>query len=376
MISFKHLVIGASVIVPPFLSPVFAPSPSTSSSEAIQNPASASNTDVSTVQTGSSPDVPFPDSLDGLKDELDIPGSNHSGTPAPKLQSTEEILEDEYDFSRSDLKPSDVAPYYDRARPPSTILYFNEPGSPEVLSRKNRKKGGEIVLSFSNQALAGRIAFERSKDAKLAGAATGPSTAPNTSYLPLGEDAWRVLRFTPGKTGQGKPIALRKSPSEALQGPDFSLDALNEEDPGSLLKIQSKVLSFGHSGELLLSIEDGGVLLDGAGADLVLYENVFPIGGDKLYQEFARVGVSESLDENSFRWFDCLPEQGRLKGCAGVVPTVEGGDAFDLAAVGMQKARFIKIRDWGKNYNNSGVNTEGFDLDAVRLLHAFKPVQN
>lgn len=68
---------------------------------------------------------------------------------------------------------------------------------------------------------------------------------------------------------------------------------------------------------------------------------------------------------------------GGYPGCAGVAlvyasstngidatdPEVAGGDAFDLADIGVAQARFVRIRDAGLG-SPAGV-ASGFDLDAI-----------
>jgi hypothetical protein len=71
---------------------------------------------------------------------------------------------------------------------------------------------------------------------------------------------------------------------------------------------------------------------------------------------------------------------GRFAGCAGVTPTlaydadgavpldpaVTGGDTFDLADVGLARARFVRVRD----VSNAGATpSAGFDLDAVGIFN-------
>ena len=57
-----------------------------------------------------------------------------------------------------------------------------------------------------------------------------------------------------------------------------------------------------------------------------------------------------------------------------MVPTDEGGDLFDLSEVGAAEAKFIWIKDTGKNKNKPGTwwPTEGADIDNVRLIHAYQ----
>ena len=49
-------------------------------------------------------------------------------------------------------------------------------------------------------------------------------------------------------------------------------------------------------------------------------------------------------------------------------PAKAGGDAFDLAELGVSSARFVRIRDGGTGHY-SGVSG-GFDLDAIAAVHA------
>ena len=48
-------------------------------------------------------------------------------------------------------------------------------------------------------------------------------------------------------------------------------------------------------------------------------------------------------------------------------PDTAGGDAFDLAALGLEKAAFIKIVDSGVNTYDS--DSGGFDLDAIAVVN-------
>ncbi len=356
------------------------------------------------------------------------PKPDEPAPAAPAGSEDERVVEERFDLSQSDLKPSDVAPFYNPMYPPHRIAYYQFPdGEPQVFlprgetpagtaNRENSRPApsglydpsseGDRVLRLSNPALIDGILAGRSKEispeanievtpvsqdspssgssssGSSGGSADGSSAPPPPKRIRLPENAWRPVRFNRGKTDSGGVIALRAPIEFSLRGPDFTLDEIDEEDPDALLNLQKKVLSFGHGGSLLLEITGGGELLDGLGADFVIYENVFSYGGGKLYQEFARVGVSPSPDLASFRWFECRPDLGRISGCAGVVPTAKGGDTFDLASIGVKNARFILIQDLGNNANinkgkdrkgkaKEGKNTEGFDLDSLRMIHAY-----
>jgi hypothetical protein len=134
------------------------------------------------------------------------------------------------------------------------------------------------------------------------------------------------------------------------------------------------VLSLGRGGEIVLGFDRE--ILDGEGPDLLVFEN--PFSG---FVETAVVGASE--DGTTFVEWPCADGEGpAYEGCAGVRsvlsspengvdptdPAVAGGDAFDLGAIGLARARFVRIRDSGKNrYEGS---SGGFDLDAVSIVHA------
>ena len=54
-------------------------------------------------------------------------------------------------------------------------------------------------------------------------------------------------------------------------------------------------------------------------------------------------------------------------GISPVDPAVAGGDLFDLATIGVQRARYIKIMDTGQGHYQG--TTGGFDLDALAVIN-------
>ena len=136
------------------------------------------------------------------------------------------------------------------------------------------------------------------------------------------------------------------------------------------------VLSLGEAGEIVVTFRDLD-LVDGPGVDLIVFEN--PFTG---WAETGVVGVSED-GETWTEWpCDPLDEAGGYPGCAGVAlvyasadngvdardPAVAGGDTFDLAELGVSRARYVRVRDSGANLYD-GVSG-GFDLDAIVLVQA------
>lgn len=134
------------------------------------------------------------------------------------------------------------------------------------------------------------------------------------------------------------------------------------------------VVSLGNGGSITLGFGQR-TMIDGPGADFIVFENAFLIGGDpdQVFAEFGQVEVSE--DGSEWLAFPCDVVTG--VGCAGRTPTLAhpdkaevdvfepdeaGGDAFDLADVGLKSAKFVRISDIVDDHM-------GFDLDAVALIH-------
>ncbi|CAM3583141.1 cell surface protein [Corallococcus sp. ZKHCc1 1396] len=144
------------------------------------------------------------------------------------------------------------------------------------------------------------------------------------------------------------------------------------------------VLSLGRGGFITLEFTDL-LAVDGPGVDLLVFENAFQKYGGDIFAETARVSVSD----DGATWYDfaCDPsdKDGGFPGCAGTHPvhsapdngisptdpTVAGGDGFDLADVGLSRARFVRLTDTG--LNSYGGTSGGFDLDAVAVVNGQPP---
>lgn len=195
-------------------------------------------------------------------------------------------------------------------------------------------------------------------DAAGAGGAGGDHAAPASSF------ASSVVSFTPG-TNAG--YGADEMPEVVLGGP-----VSTGPDAGSL-----DVVSLGVGGEIVLAFDQA--IIDGEGADFIVFENAFRIGGgEKIFEEPGEVAVSD--DGQAWVAFPCDPAAGEHDQCAGIHPvnatdapgysatdpSVSGGDPFDLAAIGVERARFVRIRD--KSAGGAPPNA-GFDLDAVSIVH-------
>lgn len=202
----------------------------------------------------------------------------------------------------------------------------------------------------------------------------GGFEAPDGSVVREDRFVTKVVSFTPGEcAGFGA-----SSMPTVVTGPPIGSGAL----AGSL-----DVVSLGVGGEIVLSFEPNAIV-DGAGTDFLVFENAFNIGGNPQnpLAEPAEIAVSD--DGATWHTFACTPTA-PFAGCAGkspvisapgngvspIDPAVAGGDAFDLAAVGLTRARFVRVRDvsTGPCGGTPKPNTAGFDLDAIAIVNAETP---
>jgi hypothetical protein len=199
-------------------------------------------------------------------------------------------------------------------------------------------------------------------------AADAAATKPSEKELPY---ARHVLEFKPGSNAG---FGQTKFPKVVLGPPKG----------GGTSGGSSDVLSLGEGGEIVLDFGDK-TIVDGDGPDFIVFENAFWQGGNAS-QPFAEPGqVSVSADGKTWVEFPCdlsvTDGAHPFPGCAGVAPTLKydpftvlpldveitGGDAFDLADVSMQEARFVRIQD--RSQTPGLGNSAGFDLDAVGIVN-------
>jgi hypothetical protein len=190
---------------------------------------------------------------------------------------------------------------------------------------------------------------------------SGPSEQEQLDALPY---ARNVVSYDPGEgAGHGQ-----------ARLPDIVLGP-----PGS----STQTLSLGAGGEIVVDFGDR-TIVDDEGADFIVFENPFetPMEDDGIWEELGEVSVS--ADGESWKTFSCDPAPngaGTWPGCAGwrpvedydpldvvpLDPAQTGGDAFDLADIGVTQARYVRIRDLSADKNDP--NAAGFDLNAIGLIH-------
>jgi hypothetical protein len=180
--------------------------------------------------------------------------------------------------------------------------------------------------------------------------------------------AVEVISFNPGP---GAGFGQDKMPDVVLGPP---LPAASTSAGGL------DVVSLGARGEIVLRL--GLPVVDEDGVDLLVFENPFLVDTEEgpSTEPTAEPGeVSVSEDGETFVTFSCTPEAPSPNGCAGYAPVLAGeptdpltagGDAFDLADVGLSAASFVRIVDKGPDADGgtAGISV-GFDLDAIASVH-------
>ncbi|MET0791336.1 MAG: hypothetical protein ABW061_07415 [Polyangiaceae bacterium] len=180
-----------------------------------------------------------------------------------------------------------------------------------------------------------------------------------------------VESFSPGPGSDFGQAAL---PEIVLGPPKGQGDASGSLD----------VVTLGNGGSITLGFAPS-TIVDGPGPDFIVFENAFYVTGSTPPQSFAELGTVEvSEDGDTFRGFPCTASESPYGSCAGwhpvyanpddnsidpTDPSVAGGDAFDLADVGINEARYVRITD---RVDLTGLNGS-FDLDAVAIVHAECP---
>lgn len=188
--------------------------------------------------------------------------------------------------------------------------------------------------------------------------------------------ATKVVSFTPGPCagfGADEMPGVVLGPPVGAGGMQGSLD----------------VVSLGIGGEIVVSFEPNAIV-DGPGPDFIVFENAFYAGGnpDQPAADPGEVSVSE--DGSTWKTYPCPAQATAPYGeCAGwhpvfsapgngispVDPSAAGGEAYDLAELGVKTARFVRIRDRSSATceGQPKPNNLGFDLDAVSIVNAQSP---
>jgi hypothetical protein len=178
-----------------------------------------------------------------------------------------------------------------------------------------------------------------------------------------------------------------------------SLPGIVEGPPvgGGTAHGSTDVVSLGSGGSIVVSFAPNAIV-DGPGDDFIVFENPFWVGGNAsdIYAEPGEVSVSDdgvhwtafpcnpTPDTQSAYGMGVAPPYGQCAGWHVVYstpqdgvspfdPTTAGGDAFDLADIGVTRAQYVRIVDKTNEdcpESGGGPDTNGFDLDAIAIVNA------
>jgi hypothetical protein len=254
---------------------------------------------------------------------------------------------------------------------------------PDAATASGPGDAGSTIAEAGDRQDSGTPAFEDDGGEAEAPSADGASPA----SLAADRFVTNVVSFTPGECAgfMGRPLP------QVVEGPPVG----GGSDHGSI-----DVVSLGSGGTIVVSFGDNAIV-DGPGPDFIVFENPFWVAGDST-DVFAEPGeVSVSDDGVTWQVFPCSPAPDPQSStgtgaappygaCAGwhvvwsnptngispVDPAVAGGDAFDLADLGVTHARYVRIVDETHEAcpeAGGRPDNDGFDLDAVAIVHAERP---
>jgi hypothetical protein len=204
----------------------------------------------------------------------------------------------------------------------------------------------------------------------------GGYAAPNGGVIRQDRFVMNVVSFTPGPCSG---FGASQMP-DIVKGPPVGRGALK----GSF-----DVVSLGVGGEIVVSFEPNAII-DEPGPDFTVFENAFYAAGNPTQPAADPGEVSVSEDGVTWKTYECTPGTEAPYGqCAGwhpvhsapgneispLDPAASGGEAYDLAELGIATARFVRIKDRSTSTceGQPKPNNSGFDLDAIALIHAETP---
>ncbi len=184
-------------------------------------------------------------------------------------------------------------------------------------------------------------------------------------------DPWadEVVEFVPGSPWS--KFGYDFFPDNLL-GPPTPSAAVGPYTPSNS---EDEILSLGDGGQITLKFTDN-VVVDGPGPDFTVFENVFiNLWTGEPFVEAATVSVSQDGEQ----WYTFPYDTTDLSGLAGVHPVLctlcptnpdsSGGDTFDLADLGLDWIRYVRLTDLGQIWKE-GLYNGDFDLDAVVAVNS------
>ncbi len=192
--------------------------------------------------------------------------------------------------------------------------------------------------------------------------------------MPLDRFITQVIAFMPGDCAG---FGAESMPDIVFGPPVGAGDRMGSLD----------VVSLGVGGTIEVGFAPRAIV-DGPGPDFIVFENAFYVAGDPN-QPYAEPGeVSVSDDGTTWKTYPCtatMPPYGACSGWKPVYsnpqngispfdPTKAGGEAYDLADVGLAHARYVRVRDMASEMCPSDPSKKttnmGYDLDAIAIVNA------
>ena len=141
-----------------------------------------------------------------------------------------------------------------------------------------------------------------------------------------------------------------------------------------------QIVSLGKGGYIVLTFDPP--LADKPGPDFIVFENAFRYGNGQVFDEWMIVRVSPDGEVWYTFPYDSLTGRGLAgrtpTGCEGCPPgsinwqdpIQAGGDAYDLADVGLEWARYVRVEDATHFQTPDRLSA---DLDGVVAIHQLPP---
>lgn len=272
----------------------------------------------------------------------------------------------------------------------------NEGGEPEARDGGSRADSSSSEPSPSTDG--GRVPPRRDARGEDASPADAAAPLPDGSPAPhpsgdagasppdgaAAKDAGFVCHGPGARFVTGSP-AHEFGPGQNTGQDVFPTPILGPPKGGGACNGSNDVVSLGNGGFVVVEFA-GNAIVDGPGPDFIVFENPFGIGTtcdtSNVFAELGTVSVSE--DGVTWTEFPCTatsPPYGQCSGYRPVLanadtndidptdPAVAGGDAYDLADIGVTSARYVRVQDRADLTGMAGV----YDLDAVSIVHPACP---
>jgi hypothetical protein len=184
----------------------------------------------------------------------------------------------------------------------------------------------------------------------------------------LGQSRWAssVLNYQFNESQQAFGHGAEYFPANVLGSVDTGVS------PTTPASTPQTVCSIGKGGYIALGFEPA--IIDGPGADFTVFENVLVVQATgAIFDEWMIVSVSN----DGVNWVDFPYDTLLGTGMAGRTPTAatgadyldpsqSGGDSYDLAAIGLSQARYVRVTDATRWQDALRLAA---DLDAIGAIH-------